>query len=72
MTNHVHLSVVPQREDSKVRALGHADLHHARIPIETMAGVNISGPTGIILHIGAGQWCEWINSGVDPAFAERI
>ena len=129
MTNHVHLIVVPQREDSMALALGRAHMQHARrvnrdqgwcghlwanrfysSPLDwdhlwqavryvelnpVRAGMaaraedyawsscrehgGLCEETGLLDsggpfpgHVGAQGWCAWINSGVDPAFAERI
>lgn len=129
MTNHVHLIVVPQREDSMALALGRAHMQYARrvnrengwcghlwanryhsSPLDldhlwhairyvelnpVRAGMvanaqdyqwsscrehaGICGSSGLLDParpfpggIGASQWCAWINSGVDPDFAEKI
>lgn len=129
MTNHVHLIVVPQREDSMARAIGRTHMQYARrvnrnhgwsghlwanryhsSPLDwdhlwqavryvelnpvraKMAALaedyawsscrengGLCEATGLLDagspfpgHVGAQQWCAWINSGFDPALTERI
>lgn len=56
MTNHVHLIVVPQREDSMALALGRAHMQRAGLT-GIRAGVAIFGRTGFIRRRLTGTTC---------------